>query len=348
MVIAPGRGGSGVPGGPSQGREQLLGGVGEDLPVLLVAEAVGQRQAQFGGAVEGRVGEDPLDDLLAGAVQVALDDDLPRTELLGCEGAVGAGGDVVRVVLALSRGRRVGRDDHPLHAHASRGGRGVGTSEQVDVQLLRFFEGIGDRAVADVPEQEVQPVFRSPADRAHGPAADPHPVPQPGHVRLDPGDLASVRGGQWFLGEWGAREGLQEASDQFVRIRGGVDVRPPQRGEEIGVRGRRADPDVQSVPRQCADRREVLGQAERVLDAQRDHVGLQGDVRGALGRGGQERESGGDPAFEVALADPGNVEAQVLAEFDQLEHRFQSTGRVVLGVGPGEDETRRADRRWRG
>jgi hypothetical protein len=93
---------------------------------------------------------------------------------------------------------------------------------------------------------------------------------------------------------------------------------------------RRADADarVEPAPGQDVDRRQVLGQAQRIFPAQRDDRGAQLDPAGALGGGGEHGDRRGDAVLQVPVPDPGAVEAEPLAQLDDLQGRLVPGARV--------------------
>ena len=107
---------------------------------------------------------------------------------------------------------------------------------------------------------------------------------------------------------------------------GGVRV---ERLADVVVAHRRPDAHarVQPAARQDVDGREILGQPQRVLPAQRDDGRSQRDPPGALGGGGEHGDGGGDAVLQVPVAHPGAVEAELLAQLDDLQ------GRLVPGPG---------------
>ncbi len=94
---------------------------------------------------------------------------------------------------------------------------------------------------------------------------------------------------------------------------------------------RRADADARVEPAAGQDVHggQILGEAERVLPGERGDGGAQLDAGGALGGGGQNGYGGGDAVLQMAVAYPGAVEAEPLAQLDDSQRRFVSRARVV-------------------
>jgi len=115
---------------------------------------------------------------------------------------------------------------------------------------------------------------------------------------------------------------------------------------DVVVVHRRADADARVEPAagQHVHRGQVLGQAQRVLPAQRDHRRAQLDAAGPLGRRGQEGHRGGDAELEVAVADPGAVQAELLAQLDDLQRGLVAAARVGLVEQADGQETELAQR----
>ena len=87
---------------------------------------------------------------------------------------------------------------------------------------------------------------------------------------------------------------------------------------------RRADAHARVEPAagEDVDGGEVLGQPQRVLPAERDDRGPELDPAGALRRGRQHGDGRGDAVLQVPVPQPGAVEAEPLAELDDLQRRL--------------------------
>ena len=84
------------------------------------------------------------------------------------------------------------------------------------------------------------------------------------------------------------------------------------------------------------DGRPVLGEAQRVLPAERRDRRAQLDPAGALRRGGEHRDRRRDAVLQVPVPHPGAVEAELLAELDQPERGLVA----ATGVGGVEQPDR--------
>ena len=93
-----------------------------------------------------------------------------------------------------------------------------------------------------------------------------------------------------------------------------------QLGFEVVVKHRHADRNsrVDPAARQDVDGGQILGQPQRVLQAQRDHRGAQFDAAGALGGGSHDCDGGRDTRLQMPVAQPDAVEAE---RFGTLDHR---------------------------
>jgi hypothetical protein len=99
-----------------------------------------------------------------------------------------------------------------------------------------------------------------------------------------------------------------------------------------------ADARMDTASGQNVDRREILGQPQGVLPPQRDDGRPQLDPAGALRRRREDRDGRGDPVLQVAMAQPRTVEAQPLAQFDDLQGRLVAPARVRLIEQPDRQE----------
>jgi hypothetical protein len=168
--------------------------------------------------------------------------------------------------------------------------------------------------------------------------AVPHAAAQPGGVRLHPvgEDLDALRAGEGARGLAGDESeqpghtlGAEVLPVRGVRVEGALDRVEVHRGPDAHTR-------VEPPARQDVDRREVLGQPQRVLPAQRDHRGAQLDAAGALRGRGEHRDGRGDAVLEVPVPDPRAVEPEPFAQLDHAQ------GGLVAGAGVRAVE--RADR----
>jgi hypothetical protein len=117
--------------------------------------------------------------------------------------------------------------------------------------------------------------------------------------------------------------------------------------EVLGVRGiriqgvldpvvehRRADADtwIEAAAGQDINGGQVLGEPQRVFPAQRGNRGAEFDAPGALRGSRQHGHGRGDAVLQMAVADPGAVEAQALAQFDQLERGLMALALARVGL----------------
>ncbi len=109
---------------------------------------------------------------------------------------------------------------------------------------------------------------------------------------------------------------------------------------------RRAHTDARVEPAagQQVDGGQVLGQPQRVLPAERDDRRAELDAAGALGGRGQDRDGGGDAVLQMAVAYPSAVEAEPLAQLDDLQCRLVAAAWVRLVEQPDGQETQLAQR----
>ena len=93
-----------------------------------------------------------------------------------------------------------------------------------------------------------------------------------------------------------------------------------QRGLVVVIEHRRANRHTRIDPaaRQDVDGGQILGQPQRILQAERDHRRAQFDAAGALGGGSHDRDRGGDARLQVPTPQPDAVEAE---RFGALDHR---------------------------
>ncbi len=208
----------------------------------------------------------------------------------------------------------------------------------LDAQPLRGVEpGVALR-IRQIAEQQIEPVGGRPVDRAVRAPAEPGLVGEPRHVRLHMRVLLCAIGCRQRLGaERVTAQSLEESLDQRVRVGVGERGDAVEGGEQVGVRGRGAHPHVQAARGQRPDGGEVLGESEGRLEAQRHHVGLEGDARGALGCRGQHGQCRGDAALEMTLPHPHGVEAEPLDTFDQAQHALEPAHGVIRRVGARSD-----------
>jgi hypothetical protein len=83
-----------------------------------------------------------------------------------------------------------------------------------------------------------------------------------------------------------------------------------------------------------------------VRAAERHDRGAELDVPGALGGGGQYCDRQGDAELEMAVADPGAVEAEVLAQLDDLQGRLMAGAGVGLVEQADGEEAEFPERSW--
>ena len=276
-----------------------------------------------------------LGDLLARAHQVRGEHHPART--LRGAGARKAFGGIGAVALRLVGRRRVGGDhDQALRgAGAARGTEGADLCG-LDRGEVRLLVGAGEE---DAGGEQVQAVLPGPDGGVEGPGAVPEPLSQAGGVGLDAGGvlldhaLLPLQLPHPLAGEQ-ARETLHPGLGEVLDL-GGVRVEGVLDGVVLH-RGADADAGIDPAAGEHVDGREVLREAQRVLPAQRRHRGAQFDPGGALARRGHHRDRGGDPELQVAVAQPGAVETELLAELDERQ------GRLVPDRGIGRIE--QADR----
>src|SRR5580704_383780 len=110
-----------------------------------------------------------------------------------------------------------------------------------------------------------------------------------------------------------------------------------------------ADPGIEPAAGQYVDRAEILGQPERVLPAERDHRRSQLDPAGPLRRRRQDGDRRGNAVLQVPVTYPRAVEAEALAQFDDLQRRLVPGPRVVTVEQPDSEKTEpvQHDSGWR-
>ena len=94
-----------------------------------------------------------------------------------------------------------------------------------------------------------------------------------------------------------------------------------QLGLVVVVEHRRADRHARIDPaaRQNVDGREILGQPQRILQAERNHRRAQVDTAGALTGRRHDRDGGGDARLQVPTPQPDAVEAERLGALDHRQ-----------------------------
>jgi hypothetical protein len=107
-----------------------------------------------------------------------------------------------------------------------------------------------------------------------------------------------------------------------------------------------ADARVEPSPGQQVDGGQVLGEAQRVLPAERDDRRAEFDAAGALRGRGQDGDGGGDAVLEMAVAHPRAVEAEPLAQLDDLQRGLVAAPRIRLVEQPDGQEAQLAQRSW--
>lgn len=150
----------------------------------------------------------------------------------------------------------------------------------VVLRTLRFHHAAG---------QEIQTVLTGPLRRAQTGPAVPQPVPQAGGVRLHPvGEVLESLAPAEACGRLTAHE-VQQPPHPLVAEVLGVRCVGVQRSLDPLVVHRRAHADARVQPSsgQEVDRRQVLGQSQRVLPAERGDGDAERDAVGALRSGGQ-------------------------------------------------------------
>ena len=90
-----------------------------------------------------------------------------------------------------------------------------------------------------------------------------------------------------------------------------------------------AEPRVEPPAGQDVHGRQVLGQPQRVLPAQRDHRRPKLDPRRALRGGGEHGDGGGDPVLQVPVAHPGGVKPKPFAKLDHLKRHLVPRPRIL-------------------
>jgi hypothetical protein len=101
------------------------------------------------------------------------------------------------------------------------------------------------------------------------------------------------------------------------------------------------DAEVHAPAGQVVEQHDAVGDHQGVVVRQAHRPGPQPDVPRALGRDGQEQLRGGDglPARAVVLADPCLVEAEPVAERDQLQIALEGEcGVLPLGMEGGDED----------
>lgn len=196
----------------------------------------------------------------------------------------------------------------------------------------------------DTAGEEVHAVLTGPARRTQTATAVPEPPPQTGGVGLHPVrehlealDTAEVRRAL-------APHEVQQAPHPLVGEVLGLGRVRVQRLLHLLVVHRRADADtrVDPAPGQDVDRCQVLGQAQRVLPAERDDRGAQLDTAGALRGRCHHRDGGGDAVLEMTMPQPRAVEAEPLTQFDDLQRGLVPPARIRLVEQADGQETQLA------
>ena len=330
-------------GAPAQGRAETGGQVGQDLLVVLGPEGERQRERHLLDLAERRVRLQPLGQLVRRPDQIGGEQHPGRPLRRGRARQPGRG---VRLVPGpLRRRGAVGRDHHQALGDPGRLAVGVLLPEGPDLGQLLGAEVVRPLGLHHAAGQEVHPVLPGPPGRAQAAPAVPGPPGQAGRVRLDPvgEDLDPDR-----AAEVGGRLAAQVREQPLDPSVAEVDVAAVgvERLPDVLVVHRRpdADPRVEPAAGQEVDGGQVLGQAQRVLPAERDHRRPQLDPAGPLGRGGQHGDRRGDPELQVPVPDPGAVQAEPLAELDQLQRRLVAAGGVVLVEQPDRQEAQLAQR----
>ena len=242
--------------------------------------------------------------------------------------------EVVRALLGRRRRRRY---DHTLDADDGVTRPSELGVVEVEVIALRRLERVMTARVAQVAEQKLEAVRRGPANGTLRAAAEPDAIAQAVDVRLDPRHLRPIRGVQRLISQHLPLERDEEALDEDVRVE--RVIRPAQRRQQVAVRRRCADADVDATARERVDGAVVLGEAEGRLVAERHDIGLEPDPPGALGGRREERQRGRDAPLEMALTDAGHVVAELLAEGEQPKRCLQPRTGIPRGVVPREDES---------
>ena len=236
----------------------------------------------------------------------------------------GSPGLGVRRYRPLVGGRRVGRDhDQPLRHPGPRVGCGrPGTRGCAPAGSRRSPSDSSARTTLLVRKF----IPCSPAhcaDRSDA-AAVPEPVGQARRVRLHPvgplldpllarnGDAGSPRDEPQQPRHPLVAEVLDVGGVRVERV---LDVVPVHRRPD-------ADAGVEPAAGQHVDGRQVLGQPQRVLPAERGHRRAELDPARPL-RGGREHgDRRGDPVLQVPVPQPRAVEAELLAQLDDLQRRL--------------------------
>lgn len=160
------------------------------------------------------------------------------------------------------------------------------------------------RSLDHAAGQQVQALLAGPACRVLAARAVPDAVGEPGTVRLDVvGELLDALGPRERAGRVAAEQ-PHEAEDALVgEVLGVAGVGIERRADVVEARRRTdAHPGVHATTGQDVDGGEVLGQAERVLPAQRGDRRPELDARGALGGRRHDRDRGGHPELQVPVA----------------------------------------------
>lgn len=226
----------------------------------------------------------------------------------------------------------VGRDDDQPLGDPGALAVGVPGPERPDLGELHLGEVLGLLRADHAAGQQVHPVFARPPGRAQTAGAVPQTPAQPRGVGLDPVgvhlealDPAEAAG---RLAAHQVQQPLHPAMAEVLEV-GGAGV---ERLLEMLVVRRRADTDprVEAAPGEDVHGRQILGEPQRVLPAERDHGRAELDPPGALGRGGEDGEGRGDPELQMTLTHPCAVESEPLAQFEEFERRLVPPARIGL------------------
>ena len=297
---------------PAQSRAQPRRHIGQDLHIVGVLEAEWQRESDLIDFLKTLVRQQLFGDLIRRANDVTGKHHPSGSLRRASTWSPGFG---VRAVLRslFSRRRISGDDDEPLRDPRLLPIRVVG-AKGTNLGLLNLSEILRRLCSDHAAGEEVQTLLAGPRRGGQARAAVPDATCKAWGVRLHAvgEDFDARRSAE--PRDRLAADRSEQALDSLIREI--FDV------TSVGVKGllhlviahRRpdADPGIDPAAGEHVHRRQVLGQAERILPAERRDSRSHLDTAGALRRGGHDRDRRGDAELQVAVAKPRTVETELV------------------------------------
>ncbi len=113
-----------------------------------------------------------------------------------------------------------------------------------------------------------------------------------------------------------------------------------ERAERHRVGATRADAEVEAATADRIEHGGILGEPDRILQAEHHHARPEPDAPCPCGRGGEQderRREAAEPGLEVMLGDPPAVEAEFLRGHEQLDDVLVERRRRAVAVDVGEE-----------